>query len=71
MLNWINIVDQSQRVSSLLIDDKKPNKLAVIGGLNHGALFEPQTTRDADKLIKFLQSWKKKSQQIKKKNLTA
>lgn len=57
-LEFISLIDQTGRTSSLLAD-KKINKLVVVGGLPHCSEIIPNSIDDCDKLIKFLQEWRK------------
>lgn len=61
-LDFIDLVEpKTGRTSSLSIYGQRKeyaDKLGITGGLSHGALVEPNTVHDADKLIEWLKDWK-------------
>lgn len=57
-LEFISLIDQTDRTSSLLVD-KKINKLVVVGELPHRSEIVPKSLEDCDKLIAFLKEWRK------------
>jgi hypothetical protein len=61
-LNWIDLVDETGRTSALSIGGRlnPDNKwLGVTGGLTHGLNFQPKDVANADKMIQWLENWKK------------
>lgn len=63
MLNFISLKSLNEdfdepRISSLAITDKHSG-LEVVGVLPHNYVFEPASIEDADKMIEWLQNWKK------------
>lgn len=60
-LDFISLFEpKSGRTSSLgSYGNHHENCLCITGGLSHGAMVEPNSVHDADKLIAWLQDWKK------------
>lgn len=57
-LKSVNEDSDESRTSSLAITDRHSG-LEVVGVLPHNYVFEPASIKDADKMIEWLQEWKK------------
>lgn len=62
-LDFISLTEpETRRVSSLgIYGNRDDGTMRVIGGLSHQAGIVPSTKADADKMIAWLQDWKKKN----------
>lgn len=59
-IDFVSIVDKTGRTSSLMVGKHYSGlKMTVIGVLPHDSEIAPKTLEDCDKLIAFLQEWRK------------